>query len=61
MRKVLALVQRELGAYFSSPLAYVVLTAFLIYNGFWFWIIVMTCSSICLHWSVAGWTSVHLS
>jgi len=40
MRKVLALVQRELGAYFSSPLAYVVLTAFLVYNGFWFWIIV---------------------
>ncbi len=40
MRKVGALVQRELQAYFSSPLAYVVLTAFLLYNGFWFWIIV---------------------
>lgn len=40
MRKVVALVGRELGAYFSSPLAYVVMTAFLVYNGFWFWIIV---------------------
>jgi ABC-2 type transport system permease protein len=40
MRKVLALVQRELGAYFSSPLAWVIMTAFLAYNGFWFWIIV---------------------
>jgi ABC-2 type transport system permease protein len=40
MRKVLALVQRELLGYFSSPLAWVVATAFLLYNGFWFWIIV---------------------
>lgn len=40
MRKTLALIRRELIAYFSSPLAYVVLFAFLLYNGFWFWVIV---------------------
>jgi gliding motility-associated transport system permease protein len=40
MRKSLALVRRELVAYFSSPLAYVVLTAFLFFNGYVFWLIV---------------------
>jgi len=40
MRKTLALVRRELIAYFSSPLAYIVLTAFLFYNGYVFWLIV---------------------
>jgi ABC-2 type transport system permease protein len=39
MRKSLALIQRELVAYFSSPLAYVVLTAFLFFNGYVFWLI----------------------
>jgi len=39
MRKTLALVRRELVAYFSSPLAYVVLTAFLFFNGYVFWLI----------------------
>jgi ABC-2 type transport system permease protein len=40
MRKLLALVNRELLAYFSSPLAYVVLTAFLFVNGYVFYLIV---------------------
>src|SRR5512136_3110401 len=40
MRKLLALVHRELLAYFSSPLAYVVLTAFLFINGYVFYLIV---------------------
>ena len=40
MRKTLALVRRELVAYFSSPLAYVILTAFLFFNGYVFWLIV---------------------
>ena len=40
MRKLLALVQRELISYFSSPLAYVVLTAFLFVNGYVFYLIV---------------------
>ncbi len=39
MRKTLALIYRELVAYFSSPLAYVVLTAFLFFNGYVFWLI----------------------
>jgi ABC-2 type transport system permease protein len=39
MRKTLALIARELVAYFSSPLAYVVLTAFLFFNGLVFWMI----------------------
>jgi len=40
MRKTLALISREMVAYFSSPLAYVVLTAFLFFNGYVFWLIV---------------------
>jgi ABC-2 type transport system permease protein len=40
MRKLFALIQRELLAYFSSPLAYVVLTAFLFINGYVFYLIV---------------------
>ncbi len=39
MRKFLALVNREMLAYFSSPLAYVVLTAFLFVNGYVFYLI----------------------
>jgi|YNPBryunderm2012_1023409.scaffolds.fasta_scaffold08591_3 ABC-2 type transport system permease protein len=39
MRKTLALIYRELVAYFSSPLAWVVLTAFLFFNGYVFWLI----------------------
>jgi len=40
MRKVQALVKRELIAYFSSPLAYMVLTAFLFLQGYIFYLIV---------------------
>jgi len=40
MKKVLAIVRRELIAYFSSPLAYIVLTAFLLMQGYIFYIIV---------------------
>ncbi len=40
MRKVTALVRRELIAYFSSPLAYMVLTAFLFLQGYIFYLIV---------------------
>ena len=40
MTKVLAIVRRELIAYFSSPLAYIVLTAFLLMQGYIFYIIV---------------------
>ncbi len=40
MRKTLAIVKRELIAYFSSPLAYIVLTAFLLMQGYIFYIIV---------------------
>ncbi|MFI5167846.1 MAG: ABC transporter permease [Thermoanaerobaculales bacterium] len=40
MRKLIALVHRELISYFSSPLAYVVLTAFLFVNGYVFYLIV---------------------
>jgi ABC-2 type transport system permease protein len=37
---LIATLQRELQAYFLSPLAYVVLTVFLLVNGFVFWLIV---------------------
>jgi ABC-type transport system involved in multi-copper enzyme maturation permease subunit len=40
MAKILAIVRRELIAYFSSPLAYIVLTAFLLMQGYIFNIIV---------------------
>ncbi len=39
MLKTVALIKRELVAYFSSPLAYVILTAFLFVNGYVFWLI----------------------
>ena len=40
MTKTFAIVRRELVAYFSSPLAYIVLTAFLLMQGYIFSIIV---------------------
>jgi len=40
MAKTLAIIRRELIAYFSSPLAYIVLTAFLLMQGYIFYILV---------------------
>ena len=40
MRKTWAIIRRELIAYFSSPLAYIVMTAFLILQGLIFYLIV---------------------
>jgi len=40
MRKTWAIVRRELIAYFSSPLAYIVMTAFLLMQGYIFYLIV---------------------
>ncbi len=40
MNGLLATLNRELRAYFLSPLAYAVLTFFLLVNGFVFWVIV---------------------
>jgi ABC-2 type transport system permease protein len=40
MTKVLAIIKREIIAYFSSPLAYIVLTAFLFMQGYVFYIII---------------------
>jgi ABC-2 type transport system permease protein len=40
MQKILAIVRRELISYFSSPLAYIVLTAFLLMQGYIFYLIV---------------------
>lgn len=39
MRKIGALVRRELIAYFSSPMAYIVLTAFLLLQGYIFYLV----------------------
>jgi len=40
MRKTWAIIRRELISYFSSPLAYIVLTAFLLMQGYIFYLIV---------------------
>ena len=40
MRKTWAIIRRELVAYFSSPLAYIVMTAFLFMQGYIFYLIV---------------------
>jgi len=40
MRKLWAIVRRELISYFSSPLAYIVMTAFLLMQGYIFYLIV---------------------
>ena len=40
MRKIWAIVRRELIAYFSSPLAYIVMAAFLLMQGYIFYLIV---------------------
>lgn len=39
IRKVLAITRRELGSYFVSPIAYIVLLTFLALSGFFFYII----------------------
>ncbi len=40
MKNVLAILQKELRTYFVSPIAYVVLTVFLIISGYFFYNIV---------------------
>ncbi len=40
MKGLFAVLERELKAYFYSPLAYVVLTFFLMVQGYYFWVIV---------------------
>lgn len=45
MNGLVATLDRELRAYFFSPLAYAVLTFFLLVNGFVFWVIVSFLSS----------------
>ena len=37
MRPTLSLIRREFTAYFLSPIAYVVLTVFLLGTGFLYW------------------------
>ncbi len=41
MRALVAIIKREFFSYFVSPLAYVVLTAFLLINGYVFYLIVL--------------------
>lgn len=45
MKALVAIVKREFLAYFFSPLAYVVLTGFLLLNGWVFWRILMALNS----------------
>ena len=36
MRNILAIIHRELKAYFASPIAYIVLAIFILVTGFYF-------------------------
>src|SRR5258708_18764929 len=40
MRPTLSLIRREFGAYFTGPIGYVALFAFLVLNGLLFWLVV---------------------
>ncbi len=50
MRNTLAIAQREIRAYFSSPLAYVVIGVFLVLSGFIFWSALIYYSEACLRY-----------
>jgi ABC-2 type transport system permease protein len=39
-RKLMAIIRRELGSYFASPLGYIVLFAYFLIGGYFFWLIV---------------------
>ncbi len=39
-QKIMAIVRRELSAYFSSPLGYILLFAYFLIGGYFFWLIV---------------------
>lgn len=45
MRNILILAKREFGAYFNSPVAYIVATVFLLLQGYIFWLILSLLSS----------------
>ncbi len=44
MRKVIALTWREISSYFLSPVAYIVLTVFLLFSGFFFYVTMIEAS-----------------
>src|SRR5712672_847015 len=39
-RKLFAIINRELGAFFASPIGYIVLFIYFLVGGFFFWLIV---------------------
>lgn len=41
-RKLLAIIRKELGSYFASPMGYMVLFAYYLVGGFFYWFIVTT-------------------
>ena len=51
MRKSLAILERELEAYFVSPIAYAVITVFLLLSGFFFYNILSYFNFQCLQYS----------
>ena len=44
MRNILVICRKELGSYFRSPIAYILLTLFGVIFGYFFWV-VLGCSS----------------
>lgn len=56
MRNVWTIARRELYAYFSSPIAYVTMAAFLAVTGFFFWLVlVYSQEAVMNHTLASGW------
>jgi ABC-2 type transport system permease protein len=50
MRNILAIAEREVRTYFTSPLAYVVVGVFLMLSGYIFWASLVRFSALCLQY-----------
>ncbi len=61
MRNTLAIAGREVRAYFTSPLAYVVIGVFLVLSGYIFWASLVRFSELCLRFGSNPYVSQQLN
>jgi ABC-2 type transport system permease protein len=61
MRNTLAIAWREVRTYFTSPLAYVVISVFLVLNGYIFWASLVRFSDLCLRFGSNPYFSSQLN